>query len=127
MLDSLPVALVVGTILGFLSGLGIGGGSLLILWLTFILHMDPHTARAVNLLFFIPSAVIVCFLRVKAGSLKIRPLLPAMIAGCIAAAGFSWLSAAVEIQILKKIFGAVLIFSGTKELLYKQKEKGSSD
>ena len=125
MLDSLPVALLVGTALGFLSGLGIGGGSLLILWLTFILNMDPHTARTVNLLFFIPSAVIVCFLRVKSGSLKIRSLIPAMIAGCIAAAVFSWLSTAVDVQILKKAFGAVLVFSGARELFYRQKEKGS--
>ena len=38
MLESLPVAVIIGTVLGFLSGLGIGGGSLLILWLTAVLH-----------------------------------------------------------------------------------------
>ena len=37
MLESLPVALIVGTLLGFLTGLGVGGGSLLILWLTLVL------------------------------------------------------------------------------------------
>ena len=44
MLESLPVTLIIGTLLGFLSGLGVGGGSLLILWLTVILqiHIKPH-------------------------------------------------------------------------------------
>ena len=37
MLNSLPICLVVGTVLGFLTGLGIGGGSLLMLWLTLVL------------------------------------------------------------------------------------------
>ena len=45
MLESIPVMLIVGTVLGFLSGLGIGGGSLLILWLTMVLGSDPITAR----------------------------------------------------------------------------------
>ena len=56
MLESLPVMLLVGIVLGVLSGLGIGGGSLLILWLTFVLGMDHETARGINLLFFVPSA-----------------------------------------------------------------------
>ena len=51
MLTSLPVSLLVGTVLGFLSGLGIGGGSLLILWLTMVLDMEQSAARFVNLLF----------------------------------------------------------------------------
>ena len=45
MLESLPIVLIVGTVLGFLSGLGIGGGSLLILWLTIVLGMEQSTAR----------------------------------------------------------------------------------
>ena len=65
MLDSLPVMLLVGTALGFLSGLGIGGGSMLVVWLTMVLGMDPGTARGINLLFFIPSALVAIFIRCK--------------------------------------------------------------
>ena len=126
MLDSLPFSLIVGTVLGFLSGLGIGGGSLLIIWLTVVLGLDPQTARSINLLFFVPSAVIVCFLRFQDGTLMLRPLLPAMIAGCAAAGLFSWISTAVDIEILKKLFGTVLIVAGLREIFYRHKEKGSS-
>lgn len=126
MLESLPVILIVGTALGFLSGLGIGGGSLLILWMTMILHSDPQVARSINLLFFIPSALVACILRIKQGNLKIRPLLPAMLAGCAAAAVFSWISTVLNVEILKKLFGIVLIAAGLRELFYHNKN-GSSE
>ena len=126
MLESFPVMLIVGTVLGFLSGLGIGGGSLLILWLTMVLHTDPQAARSINLLFFIPSALIACALRIKQGNLKVKPLLPAIIAGCTAAAVFSWISSILNVEILKKLFGIILLAAGLRELFYKSKI-GSSE
>ena len=122
MLESLPVALIVGTVLGFLAGLGIGGGSLLILWLTVVLQTDPLTARSVNLLFFIPSALLACALRIKAGNLKIRPLIPAILAGCAAAALFSWISTVLDVEVLKKLFGLVLVAAGLRELFYRDRK-----
>ena len=49
--------IIVGAALGFLSGLGVGGGSLLLLWLTLVMGTDRDTARAMNLLFFLPCAL----------------------------------------------------------------------
>ena len=119
MLESLPVILIIGTVLGFLSGLGIGGGSLLILWLTVVLPADPLTARSINLLFFIPSALIACTLRIHQKDLEIKPLLPAILAGCISAAVFSAISTQLDIALLKKLFGAVLLITGLRELFYR--------
>ena len=122
MLESLPIVLIVGTVLGFLSGLGIGGGSLLILWLTIVLNTEQSTARIINLLFFVPSAAIACLFRWKQGSLKIQRVIPAVIAGCAAAAFFSWFSHRLDIELLKKLFGGVLIATGLRELFYKGKK-----
>ena len=124
MLDSLPFSIIIGTLLGFLSGLGIGGGSLLIIWLTVVLDADPQAARSINLLFFIPSAIVSCLLRYKEGALRIKPLLPAILAGCAAAGLFSWVSTVLSVSLLKKLFGCILIAAGIRELFYK--EKGSS-
>lgn len=112
-----------GAALGFLSGLGVGGGSLLVLWLTLVLDMDPETARGVNLLFFLPSACIACLLRWKQGALHFRPLLPAILAGCAAAACFSFLSAELPMEILRKLFGGLLLVTGTRELLFLPRKK----
>lgn len=122
MLESLPVTLMVGTLLGFLSGLGIGGGSLLILWLTVALNMDPLTARAINLLFFLPSGLIACTLRLYKGTLSLRPLVPAILSGCASAAIFSAVSAVLDVAVLKKLFGILLLITGIRELLYRPRK-----
>ena len=89
MLETLPVTILVSTVLGFLAGLGVGGGSLLILWLTLVIGMEHSTARIINLLFFIPSAVIASVFRWKQGNLDFPKILPAVISGCICAGIFA--------------------------------------
>lgn len=121
MVTSLPVTLVVGTVLGFLSGLGIGGGSLLILWLTLVLGEDPSTARSLNLLFFLPCALMACLIRIRSRTLKVKPLMPAILSGCLSAVIFSWISTVLDTELLKKIFGIILIIAGIRELVYKKR------
>lgn len=122
MLASLPVSLIVGTLLGFLAGLGIGGGSLLVLWLTFVIGLDPITVRGINLLFFLPSALIAICFRWHQGAIPWKKILPAMVAGCATALLFSWLGESFNVSFLKKIFGAVLILTGLKELFYRPRK-----
>ena len=122
MLDSLPVMLILGTLLGFLSGIGVGGGSLLVLWLTLVMDVPAETARVINLLFFIPSALIACFFRWKHGALDIRAILPAIVSGCLSAALFSWIGNRMDTFLLKKLFGGLLILTGIRELFYKEKQ-----
>ena len=122
MLDSFPVALAVGIVLGFLSGLGIGGGSLLILWLTMVLGLEQPTARGINLLFFLPAAAISCLFRWRQGAVDFKAILPATIAGCIAAAACTYLGTMLDLELLKKLFGGLLIVTGLRELLYRSVE-----
>lgn len=118
MLENFAVCLAVGAVLGFLSGLGVGGGSLLVLWLTLVLGKDPAIARGVNLLFFLPAAGIACLFHRKQGRLDFREILPAVLAGCVCAGACSLLSARMDLDLLKKLFGGLLIVTGLRELLY---------
>lgn len=121
MLESLPVAISVAAILGFLTGLGVGGGSLLILWLTAVLNWQPEAARGMNLLFFLPSAVISCLFRKKQGDIPVKKLLPAILSGCAAAAITSYLGQMLNTGLLKKFFGALLLITGARELCCRPK------
>ena len=123
MLESIPVSILVGSLLGFLAGLGVGGGSLLMLWLTLILGTPQPEARTVNLLFFIPSAIIASVFRWKQGSLVLKKVYPAIIGGCISAIFSSLLSTQMDTFLLKKLFGALLLFTGIREIFYKPKAK----
>ncbi len=122
MVGSFPIALLVGAILGFLSGLGIGGGSLLVLWLTWAVGMDAPLARLMNLLFFIPAALCACFFRFKQGSLPLKKLWLPMFLGCAVAGGFSWLSGHLDTELLQKLFGGLLVVTGIRELFYRPKK-----
>lgn len=115
----MALKIAVGTVLGFLTGLGVGGGSLLILWLTIITGMEQELARGINLLFFLPSAAIACCYRRKQGTLNISKILPAVISGTAAAAIFSWIGLEADTEFLKKAFGILLISTGLRELMYK--------
>lgn len=125
MLETWPVCLGVGTVLGFLSGLGVGGGSLLILWLTLVLGWAQNTARCLNLLFFLPAALVSCFFRWKQRTVDIRKILPAVIAGCMAVVLTNFLGRNLDSQIIQKLFGGLLLLTGLRELLYKPKSEGS--
>lgn len=116
------LTILVGLILGFLAGLGIGGGSLLIMWLTLCVNLEPITARAINLMFFLTAAGSVSILRFKNGDLQIKMILPAIISGCIAAAICSWVGTQIDQSILKKIFGGLLLLTGVRELLYRPRK-----
>lgn len=122
MLNTLPVMLTVGALLGFLSGLGVGGGSLLMLWLTLVLGLDHGIARNINLLFFLPAAAIASFFRWKQGALSFKKILPAVIAGCISAGIFAYLSRHIDIALIKKLFGALLLVTGVRELFYRPRK-----
>ena len=116
------IDLLVGAVLGFLSGLGIGGGSLLILWLTLVQNGDPSEARCINLLFFLPCALIAALFRWKQGTLPFRKILPAILAGAISALIFSLFSQNLDLNLLKKLFGGLLILTGLREIIYRPKK-----
>ena len=110
------------TVLGFLSGLGVGGGSLLILWLTLAVGMDPEAVRSINLLFFVPSALVAGYFRWQQGAVPLKKLLPAILGGSASALAFSLLGQRMDTSMLKKLFGILLIVTGLRELFYKPKK-----
>ncbi len=114
---------IVGALLGFFSGLGVGGGSLLILWLTLVLETDPRTAGQINLLYFVPCALASSAIRSKRAKFPWKLILPAAAAGCAGAILGIWLGNTAETELLKKLFGVLLLAAGIRELLCRPKQK----
>ena len=113
------ITLPVAGILGFLAGLGVGGGSLLMLWLTLVIGMEYEQARTINLLFFLPSALIATLFHRKQGSVEIKKILPAIVTGCITAVLSSFIGAKIDTTLLKKCFGGLLLATGIREIFYR--------
>lgn len=105
-----------GLICGVFSGLGIGGGTLLMVWMTAVMEIEQRTAQGINLLYFVPTAVCALIFHIKNRLIRWNVVIPAVIAGCVTAAGASWLATAIDAGMLRKIFGGFLILVGLSEV-----------
>lgn len=119
MLNSAAFSILLGAVLGFLTGLGTGGGSLLLLWLTLVLGLEPQTARTVNLMFFIPAAVTASAIRLFRSGVPFQKIILPALAGCVSAAAFSIAGSRMDTEHLQTLFGILLIGTGIRELLYR--------
>lgn len=115
------VSFLVGAVLGFLSGLGVGGGSLLLLWMTLVLGQPQQTARVMNLMFFVPCALIATLLRWKQSRVDWHLVIPAVLAGLLGALLGNFLGPRLDVELLKRAFGVLFILCGIRELRYKPK------
>ena len=111
--------LIAGIVCGFLSGLGIGGGSLLIIWLTAVLQMAQTEARAINLLYFLPTAAASLFFHSKNRFVDWKSSAWMIPGGILAALFGLWLSRRIPTEMLRTCFGVFLLFIGISELCKK--------
>ena len=112
----------IGIILGGLSGLGVGGGSLLMLWLTLVMGAEQEYARLMNLMFFLPCALAVSIFRWRQGKLDVKNTLIAVIAGCAGSVVASLWRQHLDLELLRKIFGILFVICGIREQLYRPKK-----
>ena len=117
------LAVLAGLICGVLSGFGIGGGSLLMVWLTVLLSMDQRTAQGINLLYFLPTAVCALLFHIKNRLIRWDIVLPAALAGAAAAALTAWLGTKLDTSLLRRLFGGFLLLVGLRELFYPRAKK----
>ena len=121
MVISAAFGILMGILLGFVSGIGLGGGSLLVLWLNFKENLDQSSIRTINLLFFLCSASISCAIHAKQGKIPWKKILPGILGGSLSAAVVSLISGTFGAETLKTLFGILLILAGIQQLLYRPK------
>ena len=115
-------ALAVGAVTGVLSGFGVGGGTLLLVYLTAVAGMDQHLAQGINLLYFLPAGLMALPAHWKNGFVEKKTLAPAIGAGLLCAAGAAWLSVGLEAGLLRRLFGGFLLLVGGMELFGRKKK-----
>ena len=111
--------LIVGAATGVLSGFGVGGGTLLLVYMTAFAGVEQRLAQGINLLYFLPAGLLALPAHVKNGYIETPVLLPAIGAGLACAALAAWAATAMEVELLRKLFGAFLIVVGLMELFTK--------
>lgn len=111
--------LLAGAVTGILSGFGVGGGTLLLVYMTAFAGVEQRLAQGINLLYFLPAALLSLPTHIKNGYIQRSVLVPAISAGLVCAALAAWIATGMDTALLKKLFGGFLVVIGASELLGK--------
>lgn len=114
------IGLLAGLLTGVLSGFGIGGGSLLILYLTMFTGMEQYTAGGVNLLYFIFCAPAALISHIKNHLVEWKTMLLCTATGVATSVGAALLASAMDVGLLRRLFGVLLVYIGIKEVFCKK-------
>ena len=117
------LAVLAGAVTGVLSGFGVGGGTLLILYLTFFTSLSQAAAQGINLLYFLPASAASLPAHFKNGFIHKRTALPAMAGGLAAAGLAAWAATGLDAELVRKCFGGYLLAVGLWELFRPGKKK----
>ncbi|MDE7181605.1 MAG: TSUP family transporter [Clostridia bacterium] len=109
--------LIAGFCSGFIGGMGMGGGTVLIPALTVLLGVEQHVAQATNLIAFLPMAAFTLKVHKENGLLKTQGLLTLVIPALLTSIAAGFLAALLPSEVLKKLFGAFLVFLSVKLLI----------
>ena len=102
---------------GILSGMGMGGGTVLIPVLTLVFGWEQHLAQWLNLVAFVPSAVVALIIHMRNRLLDAKTWGIMLVPSLISAIGFSFLAVKVKGRILSLIFGVFLALVGAVNLV----------
>ncbi len=108
-----------GALAGVLTGFGVGGGSLLMIFMTTVAHIEQHMAQGINLFYFLPTASAALVTHCKEKQVCRRILLPAILAGLCSAAVGAFLAQLIDKDLMRKLFGVLLLYVGGRELFSK--------
>ena len=114
---------IIGVATGIVSGFGIGGGSLLVLYLTAVTGMSQYMAGGINLLYFIGCAPAALMGHIKNKLVEWRAALWCAVAGIAVAIPTSLLADNFNSDWLRRLFGLMLLYIGIKELRMGKKKK----
>jgi len=107
----------IGLAAGVISGMGVGGGAILIPALTIFLDFSQQQAQQINLLYFIPTAIFAIFVHKKEGNIEKKGLGPLIFYGLIGAVIGALIATRLDANILRKGFAIFLLFMAVYEII----------
>lgn len=106
---------------GLLGGMGMGGGTVLIPALTLIFKIAQTEAQGINLLSFVPMAVVAVILHAKNGFISLKSVLPIALPAVAFSVAGSFLVRLISGNIQTKIFGGFLLALAVLQFILSRK------
>ena len=110
------IEIIIGTISGIFSGIGMGGGTILIFLLTMFAGIEQHIAQATNLIYFIPTAISAIIINYKNNNIDTKLATFISVCGIIGAIIGATISVNTDVQKLRKSFGIFLAIIAIHEI-----------
>ena len=104
---------------GALGAMGMGGGGILVIYLTLALSFNQLEAQGANLLFFLPCAAISLIINTKRGLVEWKQAMWIALGGLPATLLGIWLAGLIKGKWLGWIFAGLLILLGIREFFAK--------
>ena len=114
------VALLAGLFSGIIGAMGLGGGAVLIIYLSLFTDMPQLKAQGVNLLFFIPTAVAAVTVYGIKKQIKWKIVLKVALWGLLGAAVGIYFADLLGGELTSKLFGGLLVVMGVIEIFSKK-------
>ena len=108
--------ILVGVTSGIFSGVGMGGGTILIFLLTMFLGLEQHIAQATNLIYFVPTAISAIIVNYREKNIDTKLARFVSVCGIIGAVIGAMISINIDVKILRKYFGIFLAIIAIHEI-----------
>lgn len=118
---------IVGFVTGVIASMGLGGGFVLVLWLTLFADVEQRAAQGINVLFFLPIALIALIMHLKSGLVNKQLVKKCIFGGILGAAVGTLASQIIANDMLRKLYALFLLAFGLRELFAKSKKDENTD
>ncbi len=108
--------IIAGFLAGIAAGMGLGGGTVLLIYLTLFTSVPQLTAQGINLFVFVPTALLAVIIYAIRRKIRWRLVLFMAPLGILGSLLGSLLLPHIPTDVLSKILGGVLIFMGASRL-----------
>ena len=112
-------ALLAGLFSGILGAMGLGGGAVLVIYLSIFTETEQLNAQGINLIFFIPIAIIAVIIYSIKKQIKWKLTIKVALWGILGTVLGLTFTSFLGGELTAKLFGGLLIFMGLKEIFAK--------
>ena len=109
------IAAISGTLSAIIGSMGLGGGGVLIIYFNLFTQIPQTIAQGINLLFFIPSAIVAIIIYAKKKLINFKLAITFSLLGLIGAMIGSYLACFIDSKVLSKIFAILLLIMGVMQ------------
>lgn len=108
--------ILVGILTGATASMGLGGGFILLVYLSVFTEIPQDIAQGINLLFFLPIALLSLIIHIKNKLTDLKLVGKYLILGLPCAVAGSYVAGITDVAVLRKLFGIFVLYIGINQL-----------